>query len=130
MIKVIIDQKEINVENGTTVLEAALSAGIKIPTLCYNKELTSYGACRLCLVEVVKGGRPGIYASCLFKVTDGLEIKTDTERVIKTRKIILELLLARSPQSEKVKKLAARIRNRKKQIYPEESGKLYPLWSL
>ena len=58
MISLVINDKELKVEEGTTVLEAALAAGIKIPTLCYHKELTPYGACRLCLVEVVAGGRP------------------------------------------------------------------------
>lgn len=106
MISFTINDRELQVEEGTTILEAALDADIKIPTLCYHKELTAYGACRLCLVEIVGGGRPGIQASCLYKVTEGLEIKTDTERVQRVRKIIFELLLARCPQSEKLKLLA------------------------
>jgi len=106
MINFTINDRELQVEEGTTILEAALDAGIKIPTLCYHKELTPYGACRLCLVEIVGGGRPGIQASCLYKVTEGLEIKTDTERVQRVRKIIFELLLARCPQSERLRLLA------------------------
>ncbi len=108
MINCVIDGKALDVEEGKTVLEAARGAGIEILTLCHHEQLSPYGACRLCLVEVVAGGRPGLRASCLYRVTDGLEIKTETERVEKTRKIILELLLARAPDSEVVKELAGR----------------------
>lgn len=107
MISFTINDKRMEVEEGTTILEAAVEAGIKIPSLCYHKELTPYGACRLCLVEIIAGGRPGLQTSCLYEVTDGLEVKTDTERVKKARKIIFELLLARCPDSEKIQKLAA-----------------------
>lgn len=107
MINFTINDKKLEVEQGKTILEVALAEGITIPTLCYHKELTPYGACRLCLVEIVAGGRPGLEAACVYKITDGLEVKTDTERVIKARKIIFELLMARCPDAEKIKKLAA-----------------------
>lgn len=107
MINFIINDTKLQVEEGKTVLEAAQTAGIKIPTLCYHKELTAYGSCRLCLVEIVSGGKPGIQTSCLYKATEGLVVKTDTEKVIKARNIIFELLLAQFPDSEKIKKLAA-----------------------
>ncbi|MFH1006145.1 MAG: 2Fe-2S iron-sulfur cluster-binding protein [Candidatus Latescibacterota bacterium] len=103
MINFTINGRELQVEEGRTILEVALEQGIKIPTLCYHRELTSYGACRLCLIEIVGGGRPGLQTACLYKVTDGLMVQTDTERVIRTRKIIFELLLARCPDSEKIK---------------------------
>ena len=107
MVTIKINDRELAAEENQTVLEVALAAGIKIPTLCYHKELTAYGACRVCLVEIVAGGRPGIQAACLYKCTDGVEIKTDTERVQKARRVVLELLLARSPESEKLKAMAA-----------------------
>ncbi len=107
MVTFTINDKEFTVEEGKTVLEVALDAGIKIPNLCYHPELTPYAACRLCLVEVIKRGWPSLQPSCVYKVFDGLIVKTDTERVQKTRKIIFELLLARAPQSEKIKQLAA-----------------------
>ena len=106
MIDFIINGTQLQVEEGRTVLEVALEQNIKIPTLCYHKELTPYGACRLCLVEIVGGGKPGLVASCVYKVTNGLKVKTDTERVKKARKIVFELLLARCPDAEKIKKLA------------------------
>ncbi len=101
-----INDKQLQVEEGKTVLEVAQEQGINIPTLCYHKELTPYGACRLCLVEIVGGGREGLEASCVYKVTEGLKVKTDTERVKRARKIVFELLLARCPEAEKIKKLA------------------------
>ncbi len=108
MINCVIDGRTFKVEEGKTVLETALDVSIEIPTLCHHKQLSPYGACRLCLVEIVAGGRPGLQTACLYKVTEGLEVKTETERVKRTRKIILELLLARSPDSEAVKALAER----------------------
>ena len=106
MLNITINNKEFQVEEGKTILEVALEQGIKIPTLCYHKELTPYGACRLCLVEIVEGARPGLEASCVYKVTDALKVKTDTERVKKARKIVFELLLARCPDAQKIIELA------------------------
>ena len=107
MITFTINDKDFQVEEKKTVLEVALEAGIKIPSLCYHPELAPYGACRLCQVEVIKRGWPSLQPACLYEVFDGLIVKTDTERVQKTRKIIFELLLARAPESEKIKSLAA-----------------------
>lgn len=122
MIDFTINDKKLQVEEGKTILEVAQAQGIKIPTLCYHKDLTAYGACRLCLVEIVEGVRPKLDAACLYKVTEGLVVKTDTERVRTTRKIMFELLLARCPASEIIKNLAAeygvtgtRIRLKKKE---------------
>ncbi len=103
MVTCTINDMVIQAEEEKTILEVARDEGIHIPTLCYHKELTPYGACRLCLVEIVGGARPCHQVSCLYKVTEGLIVKTDTERVVRARKIIIELLLARSPDSEKVK---------------------------
>ncbi len=100
MITFTINDKVLEVEEGTTILRAALDAGIRIPTLCYHKELTPGGTCRVCMVEIISGGRPGLQAACLFKVMNGLVVKTDTEQVRATRKIIIELLMAKSPGSK------------------------------
>ena len=107
MINFTLNDKQLQVEEGTTILQAAQAEGVKIPTLCYHKDLTPYGACRVCMVEIVGGGRPGLEAACVFKVTEGLEVKTDTDRVKSTRKIIFELLMARCPDAVKIKELAA-----------------------
>ena len=106
MVNLTINNRAIEVEEGTTVLEAAETLGIKIPTLCHHKALSPYGGCRLCLVEVDDGRRKRIQTSCVYPAQEGLKIQTDTERVIKARNIVLELLLARSPESEQIKNLA------------------------
>jgi bidirectional [NiFe] hydrogenase diaphorase subunit len=107
VVKITIDDREFEVEEGTTVLEAAQSAGIRIPTLCHHKELTPAGTCRVCLVEVTKRGWPSLQPACLYPVFDGLIVKTETERVKKSRDVIFELLLARCPDSDVLKALAA-----------------------
>jgi len=109
MINLTIDDQDVSVEPGTTVLEACRGLGIEIPTLCYHQSLPGYGACRLCLVEIEENGRTQIRASCLYTVRDGLTIRTGTEQVLATRRIMAELLLARCPQSEKVKAVAAQL---------------------
>ena len=122
MINFIINERELQVEDGKTILEVALNVGIKIPTLCYHKDLTPYGACRLCLVEIVGGGKLSLQTSCLYKVTEGLIIKTDTEWVRKTRKIIFELLLAQCPDSEILKIMAQEYGVIKTRISPKNKG--------
>ena len=102
-----INNQPIQVEDGTTVLEAAQVLGVKIPTLCHHKALSPYGGCRLCLVELDDGRRRRIQTSCIYPAQDGLKVYTDTERVIKARKVVLELLLARCPESEEIKSIAA-----------------------
>ncbi len=104
-----IDEQQVSLEPGSTVLEGCEELGIKIPTLCYHKALGGYGACRLCLVEVEQNGRTDIQASCTFPAQEGLVIRTNTERVQRTRRIMAELLLARCPEVEKVKEVAAEL---------------------
>ncbi|MDX1269706.1 MAG: 2Fe-2S iron-sulfur cluster-binding protein, partial [Oceanisphaera sp.] len=89
------------------MLEAARSAGIHIPTLCYNDAVAPYGACRLCIVEIEKNKRKTIEASCTYPVEAGLVVKTDSPRVKEGRKLVIELLLARCPNVKVVQELAA-----------------------
>ena len=91
-IKIWIDDISVEVEPGTTVLEAARSVDKEIPTLCYMEEINEIGACRLCLVEIEDTGK--LVASCITPVTDGMKVKTNTERVRKTRRLNLEFLLS------------------------------------
>lgn len=93
---------------GKTLLECIQNSGINIPTLCYHKALTPYGACRLCLVEVEQDGRgSSIQASCSYPAINGTSVKTDTDRVKRARKVVAELLLARCPDAEIIKKIAS-----------------------
>ncbi|MBC8401094.1 MAG: FAD-dependent oxidoreductase [Candidatus Marinimicrobia bacterium] len=102
-----INDKKIEFSEGMTLLECTISAGINIPTLCSHKALSPYGACRLCLVEVSQNGSSSIQASCTYPALPDLVVYTDTEQVVKTRKIIIELLMACCPESEQIQQLAA-----------------------
>jgi heterodisulfide reductase subunit A len=108
-INITINDRKIQVEPGQTILDAARAAEIEIPTLCDNAALSPYGACRVCLVEIKTGGKPGLVASCHYKAREGLVIETDTEDVIQTRKVMMELLLARNPNSEVLRSLAQKL---------------------
>jgi NADH dehydrogenase/NADH:ubiquinone oxidoreductase subunit G len=94
-----IDGKEVKVDEGTTVLQAAEKAGISIPTLCYHEKLEPYGACRLCIVEVEARGRTNLVVSCLYPVENNLIVRTRSEKIDRIRKMILELQLAHAPDS-------------------------------
>src|SRR4030067_365344 len=95
MVELIINCKKISVGEGTTILEAALQNDIYIPNLCYDKRLTPYGACRMCVVEVE--GQKKILASCSTPVTQGMIVHTETPKLLKARQTILELLLIHHP---------------------------------
>jgi bidirectional [NiFe] hydrogenase diaphorase subunit len=101
-----IDKKEIKVPDGATVLEAARTAGVEIPTLCHNDALEPYGACRICLVEIDQNGRTVLEAACTMRAADGMEVKTETPLILKRRKVVVEMLLARCPEVEVLKRLA------------------------
>ena len=92
MINLKINDIPVTVPEGTTILEAARSAGIKIPSLCFLKGVNEIGACRICVVEV-KGAR-SLVASCVYPVSEGMEVQTNTEKVRNSRKLTLELILS------------------------------------
>ncbi len=105
-----VDDKEIAVSSGQTILEAvARMDGIgNIPALCYHPAVKPYGACRLCTVEVSEdgGSKFKFVAACLYEIKESLIVKTDTERLRRLRKGIIELLLARCPSVKRIQELA------------------------
>lgn len=107
-VTLIINDKEVKANVGTTLLEAARSVGIDIPTLCYNEKLAPYGACRLCLVQITKGQQSRLVTSCVYTVEEGLIVETESERVRKVRKMILEFLWARAPAAGAIRDYAIR----------------------
>jgi NADH dehydrogenase/NADH:ubiquinone oxidoreductase subunit G len=109
MVNLTIDKKKIRVEEGLTILQAAQSNGIEIPTLCYHDELTASGSCRLCSVEIKKGKGTRIVASCIYQVEEGLIVNTQSERVMNVRRLVLQLLMARCPESEVIRELAKKV---------------------
>ena len=95
MINLTINNRKIEARPGTSILDAATTAGEKIPTLCHIKELFPSGACRICVVEVK--GKPALVPSCAFPVEEGMEVQTRSPRVINARRTIIQLLLASHP---------------------------------
>ena len=106
VVNLVIDGRQVKAEKGQTILEAAKAAGIGIPTLCDHPTVEAYGACRICLVEITVRGRKRLVTSCNYEVADGMEVSTDGERVRKSRKLTVELLLARCPEVEPLQRLA------------------------
>jgi len=103
-----IDGVKVKTQRGTPVLEVARQVGIEIPALCYLRVLSPFGACRVCSVEVTTpNGRKRIVTSCNYPAEDGLIVETKSERVVKVRRKILELLLARCPKVPTIKNLAS-----------------------
>ena len=101
-----IDGREVKAKEGMTILEAAQSTGIFIPTLCHHEKLEPYGACRICTVEIETRGRTNLVAACLYPVEQNLVVRTRSKRVDKVRKLLLELLLAHAPDAVELQDLA------------------------
>ncbi len=101
-----IDGKEVKAKEGMTVLDAAKSAGIAIPTLCYHEKLEPFGACRLCIVEVESRGWTRLAVSCVYPAEKNIIVRTRSEKVDRIRKTILELLLAHAPDAFELQELA------------------------
>ena len=107
MINMTINGLPVQVEKGTTLLEAAKFLGFPIPTLCHMEGLSPYGACRLCVVEIGEEPRTKLVSSCTYPAEEGLKVRTSSSRVVKARKMVIELLLATCPQSKIIQDLAS-----------------------
>lgn len=108
-ISLVIDGVKVQGNKGDTILEAARRYGINIPTMCFLENLPGYGACRLCVVEVSKGQRTSfLTASCTYEIQEGLTVNTKSERVVKARKMLAELLVASAPNVKVAQDIAAR----------------------
>lgn len=118
MIKLTINDIEVEVEEGTTILDAAKKVNIDIPTLCFLKEINEIGDCRMCIVEVE--GRRGFATSCIQKVEEGMIIHTNTDKVIEARRTVLDLIL-----SNHDRECLTCVRNRKLWITKTSTG----IWS-
>ena len=100
--------RPVRVEEGATLLEAARASGVDIPTLCHHPALEAHGGCRLCLVEVKAGRRNRLVTACNYGAAEGLEVQTDSERVHRSRRMTVELLLSRCPGVPVLQDLARR----------------------
>ena len=95
MLKLKVNDTEVEVEEGLTVLQACEKAGVEIPRFCYHEKLSIAGNCRMCLVEMEKSPEP--IASCAMPASDGMVIKTNTPKIEQSRKGVMEFLLANHP---------------------------------
>jgi len=119
MINLIINGVNASVEEGATLLEAAQFMGFPIPTLCYMEGLSPYGACRLCVVEIGEGPKAKLVSSCTYPAEERLNVRTASSRVIRARKMVLELLLASCPQSKIIQDLASAYEVRRQRFRQE-----------
>ena len=119
MINLTINGLHVSVEEGTTVLEAAKFLGFPIPTLCHMEGLSPYGACRLCVVEIGDEPYSRLVSSCTFPVEEGMKVRTASRRVVKARKMIIELLLSTCPQSKAIQDLASKFNVRQQRFRQE-----------
>ena len=106
IVKLTIDGQEVTAQASATVLEVARQNGIDIPALCYHPVLGGAGACRVCMVEVVAWGRRRMVASCVYPASEGLDVYTNTEKVLRSRRSVLAMLLAKAPAAKVVQELA------------------------
>jgi len=120
-VKMEINGKLVEAAPGMTILQAARKAEIDIPTLCYSEKMTPFGGCRLCTVELVRNGKTRLVASCVYPVEKDLVVKTESERVVKVRKMVLELLLPRCPTGP-IRTLAQRYGIEKSRFAGEDTG--------
>jgi bidirectional [NiFe] hydrogenase diaphorase subunit len=109
MVTMTVDGRAVQAPSGSVLLAALREAGVEIPTLCNHDALEPWGGCRLCVVDITREGWDGwrkMVVSCMYPVEDGLIVLTDTDRVRLTRKVVLDLLLARCPDTPLIQRLA------------------------
>ena len=106
MVHLTVNGQPIAVPEGTNLLEAVRVAGTELPTLCYHAGLEPYGACRLCMVAITEPYH-ALVASCVHPVEEGLVVETDEPEAVSARRLALEFLLSRCPQSDVIQEMAA-----------------------
>ncbi len=111
---------DVAVEEGTTLLDAARFLGFPIPTLCHMDGLTPYGGCRLCVVEIGRGEAARLVTSCTYPAQEGLAVRTGSERAVRARRMVVELLLASCPQSKTIQDLASALGVRRQRFRQEQ----------
>jgi NADH dehydrogenase/NADH:ubiquinone oxidoreductase subunit G len=120
-IRLRIDGRDVAVPEGTTVLEAARTAGVAIPTLCHHEQLAPYGGCRVCIVEAETRGATRLVAACTHPVEPELVVRTRSEKIDRIRRSVVELLLAHAPESETLRELAREYGAKRSRFEPDPS---------
>lgn len=103
--QITINGKICECEIGETILTVARRNDIFIPTMCYHDKYPGEGACRLCVVEIIEGGRRKVVASCIYPITHEIEVETNTEKIKKYRRLLIAFMERRAPQSELIEKM-------------------------
>jgi len=106
MVNLMIDGKQVEVDEGSTILQAAKKAGARVPTLCFHPVIEPYAACRVCVVEVALRGKNDLLTSCNTKAEEGMDVRTASERALRARRLNVEMLLARAPAAEPLREIA------------------------
>ena len=109
MVNIVIDGRKIKAKEDSTILENLKDLKIEVPTLCYHEELSSFGACRLCAVEVKANGKWKLATSCETVVENGMEVKTDSKKVQESRKLAAKLLYYKYPTTAAVRDVALKL---------------------
>jgi polyferredoxin/ferredoxin len=109
MLNLTINGESVRVPEGATVLDAARGAGVEIPTLCHHPELSAYGACRMCVVEIGHNGRSAVTTACTCLAEEGMQIQTDSPVVVQTRRLMADLALSRCPEVPAIQRVAAAV---------------------
>ena len=109
MLNITIDGRKVKAKEGSTILQKAKELRVEIPTLCFHPDLSSFGACRLCVVEVKKNGKWQLAASCDTPLSEGMEVRTASDRVKEARKLAAELLYYKYPKTAAVRDLAGKL---------------------
>ena len=109
MVKITIDGKSVQAKEGSSVLQNIRNLRIELPTLCYHPELASFGACRLCTVEVKANGKWKLAASCEAPVEEGMDVKTASEKAVESRKLAAQLLYYKYPTTQAVSDIARKL---------------------
>ncbi|MBL7204116.1 MAG: (2Fe-2S)-binding protein [Desulfobacteraceae bacterium] len=105
MVTLTINGKTVSVPKGTVLLKAIHAARVDLPTLCYHEALTPYGACRLCMVTIT-APRNALVASCVYPVEEGMVVETHSAEAVASRRLVLEFLMSRCPDSDVIRKMA------------------------
>ncbi len=120
MVEILLNGKKVQAAEGETVLEIATREGIEIPTLCHHPAVEATGACRVCLVEVsMNGGPKKILSSCTLVAENGMSVETHSDRVLRNRRTVLELMLSRVPGNPELQRLAEKNGVAAKPRFPE-----------
>ncbi|HEX7321092.1 MAG TPA: 2Fe-2S iron-sulfur cluster-binding protein [bacterium] len=122
MIPIKLNGLEVQVEDGSTILDACTFYGIEVPTLCHREGLTPYGGCRLCLVEIGDAPNSRLVSSCTYPVEQGLKVRTNTKRVIEARRMMIELLVSVCPSSKVLQDLASKFNVKQVRFTPRNEN--------